>query len=179
VWRRQPSTAHKSAPAPDKIGRKGEKDEILWAHTCPTVSSRPRGRCVQSLVPIGSVMWIFIRYKHTNIHLYIYYIILYYIILYYIILHYITLHYIILHYITLHYITLHYIILYYIVSYHIILYYIILYYIILYYIILYYIILYYIILYYIILYYIILLAGVPGVAWDDQLRNRIAMLCTI
>ena len=43
VWRRQPSTAHESAPAPDKIGRKGGKGEILWAHTYPTVSSRPRG----------------------------------------------------------------------------------------------------------------------------------------
>jgi hypothetical protein len=34
VWRRQPSTAHKSAPASDKIGRKGGKGEILWALTC-------------------------------------------------------------------------------------------------------------------------------------------------
>jgi len=65
VWRRQPSTAHESAPAPDKIGRKGGKGEILWAHTYPTVSSRPRGRCVQSLVPISSEMWICIRYKQT------------------------------------------------------------------------------------------------------------------
>ena len=40
--------------------------EILWVHTYPTTSSRPRGRCVQSLVPIGSEMWICIRYKHTN-----------------------------------------------------------------------------------------------------------------
>jgi len=76
MWRRQPSTAHKSAPAPDKIGQKGGKGEILWAHTYPMVSSRPQGRCVQSLVPIGSEMWICIRYKQTykqtNIHLYIY-----------------------------------------------------------------------------------------------------------
>jgi len=68
VWRRQPSTVHESEPAPDKIGRKGE---ILGAHTHPTVSSRPRGRCVQSLVPIGSEMWICIRYKHIYSFLYI------------------------------------------------------------------------------------------------------------
>ena len=76
VWRRQPSTAQKSAPAPDKIVRKGGKGEILWAHTYPTVSSRPRGRCVQSLVPISSEMWICIRYKHTFtfIYKYMYYI---------------------------------------------------------------------------------------------------------
>ena len=30
VWRRQPSTAHESAPAPDKIDRKGGEGEILW-----------------------------------------------------------------------------------------------------------------------------------------------------
>jgi len=76
VRRRQPSTAQKSAPAPDKIVRKGGKGEILWAHTYPTVSSRPRGRCVQSLVPISSEMWICIRYKHTFtfIYKYMYYI---------------------------------------------------------------------------------------------------------
>ena len=68
VWRRQPSTAPKSASAPDKIGRKGGKGEVLWVHTYPTVSSRPRGRCVQSLVPISSEMWICIRYKQTNVH---------------------------------------------------------------------------------------------------------------
>ena len=68
VWRRQPSTAHESAPAPDKIDQKGGKGEILWAHTCPMVSSGPRGRCMQSLVPIGSEMWICIRYKITTIH---------------------------------------------------------------------------------------------------------------
>jgi len=71
AWRRQPATAHELAPAPDKIGRKGGKGEILWANTCPPVSSRPRWRCVQSLVPIGSEMWICVRYKQTNIHLYI------------------------------------------------------------------------------------------------------------
>jgi hypothetical protein len=75
VWLRQLCTACDSAPAPDKIGRKGGKGEIMWAHTYPTVSSRPRGRYVQSLVPIGSEMWICIRYKQTNkqtnFHLYI------------------------------------------------------------------------------------------------------------
>jgi len=73
VWRRQPSTGHKWALAPDKIGRKGGKGEILWAHTYPTVSSRPRERCVQSLVPIGSEMWICIRckqtYKHSSLYI--------------------------------------------------------------------------------------------------------------
>ena len=64
-WRRQPSTAQESVPAPDKIGRRGGKGEILWAHTYHTISSRPRGRCVQSLVLIGSEMWICIRYKQT------------------------------------------------------------------------------------------------------------------
>jgi len=68
VWCGQPSTARESAPAPDKIGRKGGKGGILWAHTYPTVSSRPRGRCVQSLVPIGSEMWICIRYKHSFLY---------------------------------------------------------------------------------------------------------------
>jgi hypothetical protein len=61
-----------SAPAPDKIGRKGGKGEILWAHTYPTVSSRPRGRRVQSLVPIGSEMWICIRYKQIYIQTFIF-----------------------------------------------------------------------------------------------------------
>jgi hypothetical protein len=46
VWRRQPFTAHISAHAPDKIVRRGGKGEMLWAHTYPTVSSRPRGRKV-------------------------------------------------------------------------------------------------------------------------------------
>jgi len=51
--------------APDRRGWKG-RGQILWVHTYPTVSSRPRGRCVQSLVQIGSEMWIFIRYKQIN-----------------------------------------------------------------------------------------------------------------
>jgi len=48
VWRRQLSTAHQVGSANDKIGRKGGKGEILWAHTYPTISFRPRGRWVQS-----------------------------------------------------------------------------------------------------------------------------------
>jgi hypothetical protein len=72
VWRWQPSTVHESAPAPDQIGRRGGKGEMLWAHTYPTVSSRPRGRRVQSLVPIGSEMWICMRYKQTYKHLSLY-----------------------------------------------------------------------------------------------------------
>jgi len=60
------------APAPNKIGRKGGKGEILWAHIYPTVSSRPQGRCVQSLVPIGSEMWICIRHKQTNLQTFIF-----------------------------------------------------------------------------------------------------------
>jgi len=66
VWRRQPPSAHDSALAPDKIGRKGGKVEILWVHTYPTTSSRPRGRRVQSLVQIGSEMWICISSIKTN-----------------------------------------------------------------------------------------------------------------
>ena len=34
-----------------KVGKKGKK---IWFHTYPAVSSRPRRRCVQSLVQIGS-----------------------------------------------------------------------------------------------------------------------------
>ena len=49
-----------------------EKAPILWVHTYPTVSSRSRGRCVRNLVPIGSEMWICIRYRQTFIFLYIY-----------------------------------------------------------------------------------------------------------
>jgi hypothetical protein len=45
---------------------KFEKGQILWVHTYPTTSSRPRGRRVQNLVEIGSEMWICIRYKQTN-----------------------------------------------------------------------------------------------------------------
>jgi hypothetical protein len=61
------------SPENDEIGQKCQK---LWVHTYPTVSSRLRGRCVQSLIQIGSEMWICIMYKHThththnNIHLY-------------------------------------------------------------------------------------------------------------
>ena len=55
-WRQQPSTAHGSALASDKIGRKNWKVEILWVHTYHTTSSRQRGRCVQSFVQIGSEM---------------------------------------------------------------------------------------------------------------------------
>jgi hypothetical protein len=67
-WRRQPSTAYESPLAPDKIGRKGGKFEILWFQTYPTISSRPRERCVQSLVQIGSEMWICISFIQTNKH---------------------------------------------------------------------------------------------------------------
>jgi hypothetical protein len=35
-------------------------------HTYPKVSSRQSGRCVQSLVQIGSEIWICMRYKQTN-----------------------------------------------------------------------------------------------------------------
>jgi hypothetical protein len=42
--RRQQFRAEDSALAPD------EKDQTFLDHTYPTVSSRPRGRCVQSLV---------------------------------------------------------------------------------------------------------------------------------
>ena len=40
-----------------------EKDQILWVHTYHKTSSRRRGRRVQSLVEIGSEMWICIRYR--------------------------------------------------------------------------------------------------------------------
>jgi hypothetical protein len=52
-------------------GGKGQKAQKLWVHTYRTVYSRPSGRCVQSLVQIGSEMWICIRYTQTNIQLYI------------------------------------------------------------------------------------------------------------
>jgi hypothetical protein len=38
----------------------------FWVHTYPTVPSRPKGSCVQSLVQIGSEMWICIWYKQTH-----------------------------------------------------------------------------------------------------------------
>jgi len=46
--------------------KKVEKGQTFSDHTYPTVSSRRRGRCVQSLVQIDSEMWICIRYKQTN-----------------------------------------------------------------------------------------------------------------
>jgi hypothetical protein len=36
--------------------KKGQKDQKVWVHTYLTVSSRPGGSCVQSLVQIGSEM---------------------------------------------------------------------------------------------------------------------------
>jgi len=44
------------ALAPDEKGQKARKGQIVLDHTYSTVSSRPRGRCVQSLVQIGSEM---------------------------------------------------------------------------------------------------------------------------
>jgi hypothetical protein len=64
--RRQQFRAEDSAPAPDEEGHKGRKAQTFSDYTYPAVSSRPRGRCVQSLVQIGSEMWICIRYKQTN-----------------------------------------------------------------------------------------------------------------
>jgi hypothetical protein len=55
------------ARSPENNG-KGKKGQTLWVHIYTTVSSRPRGRRVQSLVQIGSEMWICIRYKHTHTH---------------------------------------------------------------------------------------------------------------
>ena len=63
--RRQPFRAEDSALVPDE-GQKGKKGQTFLDHTYPRVSSRPRGRCVQSLVQIGSEMWIYIRYKLTH-----------------------------------------------------------------------------------------------------------------
>ena len=53
------------------LTEKVEKGQILWVHTYPTTSSRPRRRRVQSLVQIGLEMWICISSTQTNIHLYI------------------------------------------------------------------------------------------------------------
>jgi len=53
---------------PTKKVKKVEKSQTFSDHTYPTVSSRRRGRCVQSLVQIGSEIWICIRYKQTNKH---------------------------------------------------------------------------------------------------------------
>jgi hypothetical protein len=78
VWCQQPSTAHKSAPAPDKIGRRGGKSEIMWAHTYPTVSSRYTGvMCAKfgsdrfKNVDLYKVQTNIQTNKQTNIHLYI------------------------------------------------------------------------------------------------------------
>ena len=70
LWRRQPSSAHELALVPNKTRTKGGKVEILWVHTYPTTSSRPRGRRVQSLVQIGSEMWICISSIQTFIFIY-------------------------------------------------------------------------------------------------------------
>jgi hypothetical protein len=67
LWHKQPSSAHESAITPDKIHQKCRKVEILWVHTYPTTSSRPRGRRVQSLVQISSEMWICISSIQTFI----------------------------------------------------------------------------------------------------------------
>jgi hypothetical protein len=64
--RRQPFRAEDSAPAPDEEGKKGRKGKTFSDHAYPTVSSRPRGRCVQNLFQIGSDMWICIRYKKNK-----------------------------------------------------------------------------------------------------------------
>ena len=48
---------------------KRSKSQKFWVHTYPTVSSGPKGRCVQSLVKIGSEIWICITYKQTNFQL--------------------------------------------------------------------------------------------------------------
>jgi hypothetical protein len=53
---------------PTKKVKKVEKGQTFSDHIYPTVSSRWRRRCVQSLVQIGSEMWIRIRYKQTNKH---------------------------------------------------------------------------------------------------------------
>jgi hypothetical protein len=64
--RRQPFRAGDSAVAPEEEVHKGRKCQTFSDHTYPTAISRPGGRCVQSLVQIGSEMWICIRYKLTN-----------------------------------------------------------------------------------------------------------------
>jgi hypothetical protein len=51
---------------PTKKVKKVVKGQTFSDHTYAAVSSRPRGRCVQSLVQIGSEMWICIRYRLTN-----------------------------------------------------------------------------------------------------------------
>ena len=60
---------------PKEKGPKGRRGHEFRVHTYPTVSSKPRGRRVQSLVQIGSEIWICISSIHTNkqtnIYLYI------------------------------------------------------------------------------------------------------------
>ena len=62
-------------PSLRRRSKKVEKCQTFSDHTYPRVSSRRRGRCVQSLVQIGSEMRICISsihtYTQTNIHLYI------------------------------------------------------------------------------------------------------------
>jgi len=53
---------------PKKKSPKGGRGQEFRVHAYPTVSSRPRGRRVQSLVEIGSEMWICISFIHTNKH---------------------------------------------------------------------------------------------------------------
>jgi hypothetical protein len=43
---RQPFRVEDSAPAPKEEGERGRKGQTFSDHTYPTVSSRPRGRCV-------------------------------------------------------------------------------------------------------------------------------------
>jgi hypothetical protein len=45
---------------------KSQNGTTFWVHTYTAVSSRPRERCVHSLVQTGSEMWICIRYKQTH-----------------------------------------------------------------------------------------------------------------
>jgi hypothetical protein len=66
IMRQQPSSAQHRAHAHEKEGEKGRRGKKFWVHTYPTVSSRPRGWCMQSLVEISSEIWICIRYNHTN-----------------------------------------------------------------------------------------------------------------
>ena len=51
---------------PMKKVKKVEKGQKFSDHTYPTVSSKRRGRCVESVVQTGSEMLICIRYKLTN-----------------------------------------------------------------------------------------------------------------
>ena len=50
---------------PTKKVKKVEEGQTFSDHTYPTVSDRRRGRCVRSLVRIGSEI-VTIRYKQTN-----------------------------------------------------------------------------------------------------------------